>query len=73
MENKAKEKAIELVEKFGDKASDFCDEVIKSFEILNRNLDNVYKDIRTPVGISVYTNEYRKFWQSVKEEIKNLK
>ena len=50
MENKAKEKAIELVEKFGDKASDFCDEVIKSFEILNRNLDNVYQDIRTPAS-----------------------
>lgn len=57
MENKAKEKAIELVEKFGDKASDVCDEIL---DVL------CYDD-------SDYGTRMFNFFKSVKEEIKNLK
>lgn len=49
-----------------------CDEIMESFEGLSLKLNNVHQHIDTPHGISEYTNEFRKYWIGVREEIQQL-
>ena len=47
--------------------------MLESFKDVNYGLNNIYQDIRTPETISQHTNNYLKFWQTVKQEIINYK
>jgi len=47
-------------------------EILLSFEELSLNLNEVHQALTTPVGISKFTNDFRKYWTEVLKELHDL-